>query len=62
MLVLSRKTNQDVIIRFGGKEVVLRVCSLDTRHNSVRLGFEAPDDVEIDRREIREKKDAQLGL
>ena len=50
MLVLSRKTDQDLII--GGQ---IRVKVLKVKGNSVRLGIEAPDSVRIVRGEIEVK-------
>jgi carbon storage regulator len=47
MLVLSRKTDQEVVI--GGD---IRVRVLEVRGNRVRLGFTAPDHIEIQRAEI----------
>ena len=50
-LVFTRKTNQDIII---GDRIVVRVA--EVRGNQVRLAVHAPDDVAIDRREIRDAK------
>ena len=47
MLVLSRGKNEAIMIGDGIKIVVL-----DIRGDKVRLGFEAPRDVPIHRREI----------
>lgn len=47
MLVLSRKTNESIVINENVKVVVLAV-----KENKVRLGFEAPIDVPINRMEI----------
>jgi carbon storage regulator len=46
MLVLTRKTNESVVIA-GGIEVMV----VQVRGNRVRLGFRAPADVAIQRRE-----------
>jgi len=50
MLVLSRRDHETVLI---GSEVVVTV--LDIRGNQVRLGIEAPQNVSIDREEVRER-------
>lgn len=50
MLVLSRKKHQVVRI---GKDIRLTIVSIT--EDSVRLGFEAPDNVIILREELREK-------
>lgn len=50
MLVLSRRMNEKVII---GKNIVLQI--LDINRNHIKLGFEAPPDVEIHREEIFER-------
>lgn len=47
MLVLSRKTNESIVI---GDDVVIRVLSV-TR-GAVKLGVTAPDNVQIVRTEI----------
>jgi carbon storage regulator len=52
VLILSRKQGEEVFI---GDEI--RVVVIDFRgENRVRLGFIAPAEVEIDRREVREDK------
>ena len=50
-LVFTRKTNQDIII---GDRIVVRVMGI--RGDKVRIGIHAPDDVAIDRREVRDAK------
>lgn len=59
MLVLSRQRDEQVMI---GDDVVVTV--VDIRGDKVRLGFEAPRDVSIHRREVwlrirQEKQDAE---
>ncbi len=49
MLVLSRKKNESIVIN---DNIVVTV--IDIRGNKVRLGFEAPNDVPIHRREVYE--------
>lgn len=47
MLVLSRKKNESIVI---DKNITLTV--IEVRGDKVRLGIEAPDDVEIHRKEV----------
>jgi carbon storage regulator len=49
MLVLSRKKNESIVIN---DNIVVTV--IDIRGDKVRLGFEAPKDVPIHRREVYE--------
>ena len=53
MLVLSRKTGRRVCI---GETVVITVLALD--NGQVRLAFDAPPHVSIDRDEVRQRKSA----
>lgn len=50
-LVLTRRPNEAVIIAGN-----VRVTVLGIKGNQVRLGFEAPAGVSIDREEIHERK------
>jgi carbon storage regulator len=52
MLVLTRKIGERIMI---GDDVVLTV--IECTSGRVRLGFEAPVDIKIDREEIRSKRD-----
>ncbi len=55
MLVLSRKTEGVVVCDLGsGREMLVKV--IEVRNGTVRLGFEAPRDVGINRREVHEAK------
>src|SRR6266480_3096631 len=56
MLVLSRQRDQSVII---GRQVEVKV--VDIRGDKVRLGFVAPHEVEVDRKEVFEQKQARLN-
>jgi carbon storage regulator len=47
MLILTRKQNESIII-----DDDIKVTVLSDRHGQVKLGIEAPDDVEIWRDEI----------
>ena len=49
MLVLTRKTNECIII---GEDIVLTVVEI--RRDKVRLGIKAPREVSVHRREIYE--------
>lgn len=51
MLVLSRKKNERIVI---DDRIVLVVVEI--RGDKVRLGFDAPRDVTIDRQEVHEAK------
>ena len=54
MLVLARKREEGIRIRTA--DAVINVLVLEVRHDGVvRLGFEAPSEVEIDRQEVAEK-------
>lgn len=48
MLVLTRKAHQGIWI---GKNVHITILAID--HGRVKIGIEAPPDVEIDRDELR---------
>jgi len=50
MLILSRKIGERVCI---GKTVVVKVVSV--QNGRVRLAFDAPDHVAIDREEVRDR-------
>lgn len=54
MLVLSRHIGQSIVI---GKDIIIRVSRV--QGTKVTLGIEAPDEVPIDRTEIRESKDRE---
>ena len=58
MLVLSRKKNERIIIHDN-----IIVTVIEIRGDKVRLGFEAPKDVPIHRKEIYEaiKRSEQTG-
>jgi len=51
MLVLSRKIGESIII---GGEIELTV--LGTDRGQIKIGFDAPDDVTINRLEVEEKQ------
>jgi carbon storage regulator len=47
MLILTRKQNESIVI-----DDDIRITVLSDKHGQVKLGIEAPDDVEIWREEI----------
>lgn len=51
MLVLSRKRNESIVINED-----IRITVIDVRGDTVRLGFEAPKEVLIDREEVYKQK------
>lgn len=51
MLVLTRKKNEQIVI---GESIVVTI--VDIRGDKVRIGIEAPRDVQIDRSEVHEEK------
>lgn len=53
MLVLSRKPSENVIISTAGG---IKVHILSVKGNNVKLGFDAPENIEIDREEIFDRK------
>lgn len=56
MLVLSRKTQESVVVADpDGREPVLKVTVLEIDHGKVRLGFEAAKAVPIHRWEVWER-------
>jgi carbon storage regulator len=54
MLVLSRKINETICI---GNNITITVVSVNG--NNVRIGINAPRDVQVDREEIRERRNAE---
>ena len=56
MLVLSRKSNESVVVGGAGRfEQVLKITVLEIRGVNVRLGFEADADVPVHRWEVWER-------
>jgi carbon storage regulator len=53
MLVLQRKRDEVVVI--GEGEYAITVTVVEIRDGKVKLGFDAPDDIRIDRGEVRER-------
>lgn len=52
MLVLSRKKNEAVVI--GKDDNQIELVIVEIRGDKVRLGFDAPKDIPIHRREIHD--------
>ena len=53
MLVLSRKSQESVVIGGGGGlERVLKVTVLQISHGKVSLGFEVDGDIPVNRQEV----------
>jgi carbon storage regulator len=56
MLVLSRKSRESVVIgAANGMQKLIRVTVLEVRGVTVKLGFEADDDVAVYREEVWER-------
>jgi carbon storage regulator len=56
MLVLSRKSNESVVVGgSGGFERLLKVTVLDINATTVRLGFEVDKEVPVHRLEVWER-------
>ncbi len=50
MLVLTRKADEQIVIQLDGRDVVVRIVSIDRER--VRLGIVAPADVLVHREEV----------
>ena len=55
MLILARKSQEAVVISGAGLEPMIKVTVLEVRGSSVKLGFEAGDEVPIHRAEVWER-------
>ena len=51
MLVLTRKLGEQILI---GDDIIVEVMGV--KNNQVKIGVHAPQGIEVDRPEIREKK------
>ena len=56
MLILTRNQNESIVI-----DDDIKVTVISNRHGQVRLGIEAPDDVEIWREEIYGNREKRQG-
>lgn len=54
MLVLSRKPGETIVMKVGGLEI--KVCLLEIYRGQVRIGIQAPNEVEIWRAELTDEK------
>lgn len=54
MLVLSRKVNENVVIEIGVERVIIMVTRIED--SKVRLSFDAPKSISIDRQELWQRK------
>lgn len=61
MLVLTRKVGEKVIIQVGGEQITVQVVEIQGK-SGVRLGFDAPDDVDIDREELLTDNDQETEV
>ena len=59
MLVLSRKADESIYLTIGGMRVKVTIVKVSTRHGSVRIGIEAPQEVTIHRQEVQEAIDRE---
>ena len=63
MLVLTRKTDQSILIGDpNGSAVPIEIVVMEIRGDQVRLGVVAPRGVVVDRREIWEQKQSEKRL
>lgn len=54
MLILTRLPGERILI---GNDIIVEVVRLD--RDSVRLGIHAPRDMEVDREEVRKRKEGK---
>ncbi len=57
MLCLGRKRGEQILIGSGPDAVRVTVIEID--RNRVKLGIDAPQEVRVDRSEVREAQDAE---
>lgn len=57
MLLLTRRTNESIVITIGGEQA--KVTVLGIKGNQVRIGIHAPPSVTVDREEIAAKKEQE---
>lgn len=56
MLVLSRSKDEEVVITLADDTQIVVMC-VDIRGDKVRLGFNAPKEITIHRREVQTQMD-----
>lgn len=54
MLVLSRRPTEQIIVRLGDQVLVVSVVEIEG--NKVRLGFDADPSIEVNRKEVDDRK------
>ena len=62
MLVLSRKRDEKIFVQIPGIDEKIEITVVQIDSSRVRLGFNAPKDVIILRKELEEKKIANNEL
>jgi len=58
-LVLSRRTNEDIVIGEGEDAITIRV--IETRGDLARIGIDAPRHLRVDRSEVRDRLHREKG-
>ena len=53
MLILSRKVGESIIIKVGSNNI--KITILESNNGTLKLGFEAPNDIKIYRSELYEE-------
>lgn len=61
MLVLQRELGEESVATIDGTDIVIVVRVIEVRGGKVRLGFDAPPNVRIHRREVHERIEAGKG-
>jgi len=56
LLVLSRKTHEQIVIQLGDQDVVVQVVAIE--RNRVRLGIIAPPEMAVHREEVLRRIEA----
>lgn len=59
MLILSRNNQQTVVLETSDGLIHIKICGI--KDGQVKLGFDAPDSVDIWRSEIEEKNAVNYG-
>jgi len=54
-LVLSRNEGQKVVLSEEGGSIIATITALEARNGRMRLDFEAPRSVSVDREEVYER-------
>lgn len=55
MLVLSRRTDEEIVLETPQGPISVMVISVDLKHGKVRIGVSAPREVPVHRREVLER-------